>query len=109
MGCSRFHSLQPQQPEKRLCYSHTETCVRACLPFTVQALIDGKVLCVHGGLSPDIRTLDQVRVCCVAGTQAWYAAALIFNGLAEQPRQHPDKLVPARLTEPFNRLFAEPE
>ena len=29
--------------------------------FYLQALIDGKVLCVHGGLSPDIRTLDQVR------------------------------------------------
>lgn len=25
-------------------------------------IIDGSVLCVHGGLSPDIRTLDQVRV-----------------------------------------------
>jgi len=29
--------------------------------MTVAALIDGKVLCVHGGLSPDIRTLDQIR------------------------------------------------
>jgi serine/threonine-protein phosphatase 6 catalytic subunit len=29
--------------------------------LTVSALIDGRVLCVHGGLSPDIRTLDQVR------------------------------------------------
>ena len=28
--------------------------------LTLSALIDGKVLCVHGGLSPDIRTLDQV-------------------------------------------------
>ncbi len=46
--------------------------------LTVSALIDGKVLCVHGGLSPDIRTLDQVREegealgkwkCEVAGTR----------------------------------------
>lgn len=28
--------------------------------LTVSAVIDGKVLCVHGGLSPDVRTLDQV-------------------------------------------------
>jgi diadenosine tetraphosphatase ApaH/serine/threonine PP2A family protein phosphatase len=29
--------------------------------LTLAALVDGKVLCVHGGLSPDIRTVDQVR------------------------------------------------
>ena len=25
-------------------------------------MIDNKILCVHGGLSPDVRTLDQIRV-----------------------------------------------
>lgn len=24
-------------------------------------MVDGKILCVHGGLSPDVRTLDQIR------------------------------------------------
>ena len=29
--------------------------------LTIAAVIDGKVLCIHGGLSPDIKTLDQIR------------------------------------------------
>jgi hypothetical protein len=24
-------------------------------------VVDSKILCVHGGLSPDVRTLDQIR------------------------------------------------
>ena len=26
------------------------------------ACIEGRILCIHGGLSPDIKTLDQVAV-----------------------------------------------
>ncbi len=29
--------------------------------LNLAAIIDSSILCVHGGLSPDIRTLDQVR------------------------------------------------
>ena len=28
----------------------------------IGAVVEGKVLCVHGGLSPDIKTLDQIRL-----------------------------------------------
>jgi len=30
--------------------------------FALAAVIDGEVLCVHGGLSPDLTTLDQMRL-----------------------------------------------
>ncbi|XP_039032701.1 phytochrome-associated serine/threonine-protein phosphatase-like [Hibiscus syriacus] len=30
--------------------------------LTLSAIINGTVLCVHGGLSPDIRSVDQMRV-----------------------------------------------
>ncbi|KAI9366815.1 Metallo-dependent phosphatase-like protein [Zopfochytrium polystomum] len=29
--------------------------------LTLAAIIDGRIFCVHGGLSPDIRTFDQIR------------------------------------------------
>lgn len=46
-------------------YGNTSVWKACCQVFdfmTLGAIIDGKVLCVHGGLSPEIRTLDQVRV-----------------------------------------------
>jgi serine/threonine-protein phosphatase 6 catalytic subunit len=29
--------------------------------FTIGVIIDSSILCVHGGLSPDLRTIDQIR------------------------------------------------
>ena len=31
--------------------------------FSVAALINNSICCVHGGLSPDLRTIDQIRYC----------------------------------------------
>eukprot|EP00567_Pseudictyota_dubia_P005799 CAMPEP_0197449194 /NCGR_PEP_ID=MMETSP1175-20131217/20319_1 /TAXON_ID=1003142 /ORGANISM="Triceratium dubium, Strain CCMP147" /LENGTH=360 /DNA_ID=CAMNT_0042981227 /DNA_START=29 /DNA_END=1108 /DNA_ORIENTATION=- len=36
-------------------------CVRCFDAFALAAVIDSRVLCVHGGLSPDVRTVDQIR------------------------------------------------
>lgn len=36
-------------------------CVDVFDHLNLAALVDNEVFCVHGGLSPEIRTIDQVR------------------------------------------------
>lgn len=46
-------------------YGSTTVWKYCCQVFdflTLAAVIDAKILCVHGGLSPEIRMLDQIRV-----------------------------------------------
>ncbi|KAL2512058.1 Protein-serine/threonine phosphatase [Abeliophyllum distichum] len=35
--------------------------IRALCTASLAALVDDKILCMHGGLSPDLRNLDQIR------------------------------------------------
>lgn len=30
--------------------------------FGLSAIVDGKIFCVHAGLSPDLKTLDQINL-----------------------------------------------
>ncbi|GAC98582.1 hypothetical protein PHSY_006176 [Pseudozyma hubeiensis SY62] len=39
-----------------------KSCCQVFDYLNLAAIIDGRVLCVHGGLSPDVRTLDQIRI-----------------------------------------------
>lgn len=38
-----------------------KSCCQVFDHLSLAAIIDGRVLCVHGGLSPELRALDQVR------------------------------------------------
>ncbi|EPZ31643.1 Metallo-dependent phosphatase [Rozella allomycis CSF55] len=46
-------------------YGNANVWKNCCQVFdylTLAAIVDGRILCVHGGLSPEIRTLDQIRI-----------------------------------------------
>lgn len=38
-----------------------KSCCQVFDYLNIAAIIDGRVLCVHGGLSPELRSLDQIR------------------------------------------------
>jgi len=57
---SSFHSPLCQRRRKKLYnidYWKTFTDCFNCLP--VAAIVDEKIFCCHGGLSPDLRSMDQ--------------------------------------------------
>ena len=55
----------------------------------MQALIDGRVLCVHGGLSPDLRTLDQVSSW---STTLWRCMHGVVTGACQKSASAVDSL-----------------
>lgn len=44
------------------------------------AIVDGRVFCVHGGLSPNLQSIDQVRCCLLIGI-AFRSSVLIDQSL----------------------------
>jgi len=72
--------------------------------LNVAAVIDGRVLCVHGGLSPEIVTLDQMRLidrkqeiphegafCGEIGNQ-WLSFRMIFASFLDAATARPARL-----------------
>lgn len=60
-------TLEPKflQKESNLIFCNHLYTFRYCTEIfdylSLSAIIDGRIFCVHGGLSPSIQTLDQIR------------------------------------------------
>uniref|UniRef100_A0A4X2L0C4 protein-serine/threonine phosphatase n=1 Tax=Vombatus ursinus TaxID=29139 RepID=A0A4X2L0C4_VOMUR len=55
-GTTRSECLRKYGSVTVWCY-----CTEIFVYLSLSAIIDGKIFCVHGGLSPSIQTLDQIR------------------------------------------------
>lgn len=60
-----LHSMPKNKKRNSPCMQINNCIFRYCTEIfdylSLSAIIDGRIFCVHGGLSPSIQTLDQIR------------------------------------------------
>ncbi|KAF7973608.1 hypothetical protein HWV62_14776 [Athelia sp. TMB] len=87
-----------------------ETCIKSFCALPVTALVDGRFFCVHGGISPELGTLDDLRrlnrfqepgshgLLC----DLLWADPIANYGHEHEPSAHGPGLKPGTLWEPNN-------